>query len=70
MQEQRILELRKLLHDHNYNYYVKNAPTISDQEFDQLMDELLLLEAQIPYSSTPIHPPSAWVLTSRVTLSR
>lgn len=56
MQEQRILELRKLLHDHNYNYYVKNAPTISDQEFDQLMDELLLLEAQNPLLFDPNSP--------------
>ena len=56
MQEQRILELRKLLHDHNYNYYVKNSPTISDQEFDHLMDELLLLEAQNPLLFDPNSP--------------
>ena len=56
MQEQRILELRKLLHDHNYNYYVKNSPTISDQEFDQLMDELILLEAQNPLLFDPNSP--------------
>lgn len=56
MQEQRILELRKLLHDHNYNYYVKNSPTISDQEFDHLMDELILLEAQNPLLFDPNSP--------------
>ena len=42
----RILQLRKELHQHNYNYYVKNAPVISDQEFDSLMAELMALEAQ------------------------
>ena len=56
MQEQRILELRKLLHDHNYNYYVKNSPTISDQEFDHLMDELILLESQNPLLFDPNSP--------------
>ena len=56
MQEQRIKELRKLLHDHNYNYYVKNSPTISDQEFDHLMDELILLEAQNPLLFDPNSP--------------
>lgn len=44
----RILQLRKELHQHNYNYYVKNAPVISDQEFDSLMAELMALEAQHP----------------------
>ena len=36
------------LHTHNYNYYVLNAPVISDQEFDRLMRELQDLEAQHP----------------------
>ena len=45
-----------MLHDHNYNYYVKNAPTISDQEFDHLMDELILLEAQNPLLFDPNSP--------------
>lgn len=44
----RILQLRKELHQHNYNYYVKNAPVISDQEFDSLMAELMALEEQHP----------------------
>ncbi len=46
--ENRILELRELLHKHNYNYYIKNAPEISDIEFDTLMRELQDLEAQHP----------------------
>ncbi len=46
--EKRILELRELLHKHNYNYYIKNAPEISDFEFDELMRELQELEALHP----------------------
>lgn len=44
----RIEELRALLHQYNYNYYVLNAPTVSDQEFDALMRELQDLEEQCP----------------------
>lgn len=43
-----IENLRKQLHDHNYNYYVNNAPTISDIEFDKLLSHLIELEAQYP----------------------
>ncbi|MBQ2368172.1 MAG: NAD-dependent DNA ligase LigA [Bacteroidaceae bacterium] len=46
--EKRIYELRELLHKHNYNYYIKNAPEISDIEFDTLMRELQELEALHP----------------------
>lgn len=42
--KERIDELRAQLHQHNYNYYILNAPTISDQAFDQLMHELQELE--------------------------
>jgi DNA ligase (NAD+) len=44
----RIDQLRKELHQHNYNYYVLNAPTISDKEFDDMMHELQQLEEQYP----------------------
>ncbi|MDO4949470.1 MAG: NAD-dependent DNA ligase LigA, partial [Bacteroidales bacterium] len=43
-----ILELRKQLHEHNYNYYVLNAPLIDDREFDRLMRRLQDLEALHP----------------------
>ncbi|MBR5511693.1 MAG: NAD-dependent DNA ligase LigA [Bacteroidaceae bacterium] len=46
--EKRIYELRELLHKHNHNYYIKNAPEISDIEFDTLMRELQELEALHP----------------------
>ena len=45
---ERIDQLRNELHAHNYNYYVLNAPVISDQEFDKLMRELQDLEAKHP----------------------
>ena len=45
---ERIDQLRKELHAHNYNYYILNAPVISDQEFDRLMRELQDLEAKHP----------------------
>lgn len=44
----RIDQLREELHLHNHNYYVLNAPVISDQEFDRLMRELQDLEARHP----------------------
>ena len=45
---QRIEQLRKELHEHNYRYYVLNQPTIGDQEFDFMMHELQDLEAKHP----------------------
>ena len=47
-ESERILQLRKELHEHNYRYYVLNQPTIGDQEFDFLMHELQDLEARHP----------------------
>ena len=44
----RIDELRKALDRHNYNYYVLNAPEISDYEFDMMMNELIALEKAHP----------------------
>ena len=45
---ERIIELRKQLHQHNYNYYVLSAPTISDKEFDMSLKELQELEDRHP----------------------
>lgn len=44
----RIDELRSVLHQHNYNYYVKSEPVISDFEFDLLINELQTLESKFP----------------------
>ncbi len=52
----RILQLREELHRHNHRYYVENAPTISDQEFDFLMHELQELEARHPEIFDPNSP--------------
>ena len=46
--QERILELRRELHEHNRRYYVLNSPTISDYEFDMLLKELLQLEEVHP----------------------
>ena len=55
-QQQRILDLRNELNRHNHNYYVLNAPEISDQEFDMLMKELEALEAEHPDMYDPLSP--------------
>ena len=46
--KERIVWLRAELHRHNYNYYVLNAPEITDKEFDDLMRELQDLEKEHP----------------------
>ncbi len=46
--KEQIEQLRAELHRHNYNYYVLNAPEISDKEFDDLMRELQDLEEAHP----------------------
>ena len=52
----RIDELRRQLDAHNHNYYVLNAPTISDVEFDSLMKELERLENEYPEYDDPLSP--------------
>ncbi|MEG1867260.1 MAG: NAD-dependent DNA ligase LigA [Bacteroides sp.] len=46
--KEKIEGLRADLHRHNYNYYILNAPEISDKEFDDIMRELQDLEKQYP----------------------
>ncbi|EKF9627368.1 NAD-dependent DNA ligase LigA [Vibrio cholerae] len=45
---QRLTELRKTLYEHGVRYYVEDAPSIPDAEYDRLMRELLELEAAHP----------------------
>jgi DNA ligase (NAD+) len=52
----RIEELRKLLLEHDYRYYVLAQPTISDQQYDRLMRELIGLEREHPELATPDSP--------------
>ena len=53
---ERIGFLRKELEKHNYNYYVLNAPVITDFEFDLLMQELQALEKRWPELATSDSP--------------
>ena len=55
-EQDRILQLRKELHEHNHRYYVLNQPVISDQDFDFLMHELQELEARHPEMDDPNSP--------------
>ena len=54
--KERILELRKELHEHNHRYYVLNSPVISDFEFDVLLRELQELEEANPDMFDPNSP--------------
>lgn len=54
--KERIDELRAALHNHNYSYYVLNAPVISDKEFDDMMHELQDLEQANPQYQDPNSP--------------
>ena len=49
-------ELRSQIHIHDYEYYVKNAPSLSDAEYDELMRRLRAIEADYPELITPDSP--------------
>ncbi|MFC2087688.1 NAD-dependent DNA ligase LigA [Bacteroidota bacterium] len=52
----RIEALREQINHHNYLYYVKYRPVISDLEFDQLLNELIELESEFPEFRDPNSP--------------
>ena len=52
----RIKELTKIIDDANYNYYVLDNPTITDQEYDKYLRELINLEEKYPEFSFPMSP--------------
>ena len=54
--KKRIDALSEELHQHNYNYYVLNSPTISDYEFDMKLKELQSLEDAYPEFRSPNSP--------------
>lgn len=54
--EKRIHELREILWENSRKYYVDNAPTMSDYDYDHLMYELADLERQFPDLVTPDSP--------------
>ena len=54
--EAEIYRLREELDKHNYNYYVLNSPTISDEEYDKMMRRLQELEAEHKELFDPLSP--------------
>lgn len=54
--KQRVEELRRIINEHNHNYYVLNQPVITDFEFDLLLNELQTLEKNFPDLVTPDSP--------------
>ena len=54
--ESRILELRRLIIEHNHNYYNLDTNLISDFEYDKLVEELVDLEKKYPQFSDPESP--------------
>lgn len=54
--KRRLAELRRIIEEHNYRYFVLDAPIITDQEYDALMRELLELEGQFPDLVAPDSP--------------
>jgi DNA ligase (NAD+) len=52
----KINELRSLLNQYGYEYYVLDKPTVPDAEYDRLMQELLKLEGKFPELKTPDSP--------------
>lgn len=56
MSAQRLHQLRSELHQHIHNYHVLAQPTITDEHYDQLFEELQTLEAQFPELADPNSP--------------
>jgi DNA ligase (NAD+) len=54
--EKRAAELTALLDKYTYQYYVLDAPEVSDYEFDMLMQELKAIESEFPELVTPASP--------------
>ena len=52
----KIEALSKEIEEHNYNYYVLSHPTISDFEFDKVLEELSDLEKKYPEYLSPDSP--------------
>ena len=54
--EAHVAELRHQIEEANYQYHVKDDPTLTDAEYDQLMIELLRIEQEHPELQTPDSP--------------
>ena len=58
LDKKRIDELTELLNKYNYEYYILNESTVSDQEYDRLMEELIALETKRPDLKNKLSPSS------------
>jgi DNA ligase (NAD+) len=54
--EQKVIEIKRLLNQYGYEYYVLDKPSVPDSEYDRLMQELLELEETFPLLKTPDSP--------------
>ena len=52
----RVKEITELLEKYNYEYYVLDNPSVSDAEYDRLMQELIALETKYPELKSPLSP--------------
>ena len=52
----RVKEITELLEKYNYEYYVLDNPSVSDAEYDRLMQELIMLENEHPELRSPLSP--------------
>ena len=53
---ERVKELTALLEKYNYEYHVLDRPSVSDAEYDTLINELIRLETQYPELKSPLSP--------------
>lgn len=58
LDKKKVEELTKLLNRYNYEYYVLNQSSVSDQEFDRLMEELQRIEERRPDLRSKLSPTS------------
>lgn len=54
--KQRVEEITQLLEKYNYEYYVLDNPSVSDAEYDRLMQELIAIETAHPELRSPLSP--------------
>ncbi|MFA7308668.1 MAG: NAD-dependent DNA ligase LigA [Patescibacteria group bacterium] len=52
----KISELRKRIEEYNYQYYVLDEPTVTDEEYDRIMRQLIDVESRFPDLVTPDSP--------------
>ena len=52
----RVEEITRLLEKYNYEYYVLDNPSVSDAEYDRLMQELIAIETAHPELRSPLSP--------------